>query len=231
MPGIGWFNPLPAVIGSEPPTVERVYRALRATVGIGGAGPEDSLEDLFRQAKAYMIGLALEADERATNQFNPARATDALQYYEELLFTPLSAALGDHEKQAILAERFTAPPASNHDEVNAALALIDPRFGIQHIDYTLTETTVVGRAFEDLAATEPFGGGRKSTIAPNYSTSFHVIALLDLAGVAPSPADFAAQQRGTDYLNVALPAWVNFSTVFAVGFFLDKDRLDLTAMR
>lgn len=230
MGGLGWQNPLPLELGGGRTAVENVYRGLRSAVGIGGAGEIDGLEDLWRQAKAYGIAAGLDTDQRAILQFFPDRATDAIPYYEALLLAPLPPGLEVHERQALLAARFTSPPASNTEEVNLGLQQLDERFSIVALDHSLTEVTVHGRAFEDLAGTLPFGGGRRSTIAPNYSTDFAVIMLLDLAGAPFTDQDVATLERGRNYLTTALPAWVFFGEATGIGFILDEDLLDLTAL-
>lgn len=235
MAGTGWQNPLPAELGGGDSQVTQVYRALRSLVGVGGAGEPGSLEDVWRESKAYGTALALSADERAGLQFFPSKATDALGYYERLLAQPLAPALETHERQAVVAERFTAPPASSQGEVDAALLAIDSRLSVFNLSLEFAEVTQPGRAFEDLAAVEPFGGGRKSSVVANYSTAFVSTVVFDLgAGVSPGPVEAAILARSSDYLSESLPAWVAFQHVTnptpGAGFILDTDLLDLTAL-
>lgn len=234
MAGTGWNNPLPAELGGGTSTIEDVYRQLRSSVGVGGSGAEDSLEDLPRQSRAYGLGLAMHADERASNQYYPSRATDALVYYEDLLLVPLAPDLEVQERQELVSTRFTAPPATSQEDLDAGLLAIDPRLSVLTLADELVETTHHGRAFEDLAATEPFGGGRKSTEFGNYSTTYLLTILFDLgAGIPTTPTETLIVSRAEDYLNEALPAWVTFQSVTNAaggGFTLDIDLLDFTAL-
>lgn len=231
MAGLGWSNPLPAEIGGGTSSVEDVYRSLRSVVGIGGAGPEDSLEDLWRQSRALGIALAFASDDRAGLQFFPSKATDALQYYEELLMVPLEPGLENHERQELVSNRFTAPPAASEPDLAAGLLAIDTRISVETVSLDASETTYQGRVFEDLAASEPFNGGRKSTAFGNYATAFILTILVNIGdGITPTLAEEKILQRAADYLNEALPGWVTFNLVTSVGFTLDVDLLDITAL-
>lgn len=230
----GWLNPLPFDVGGGTTTVQDVYRTMRAVVGVGGAGPEDSLEDLPRQTRAYGTALAIEADERASDQYYPSRSTDALGYYESLLAVPLAPDLETHERQQLVSSVFTAPPATSAEDVDAGLLAIDARLSVLTLPDEFVETTQHGRAFEDLAGTEPFNGGRKSTAFGNHSTTYLLSVLFDIGSGTPvTPLETAILSRAAQYLNEALPAWVTFQFVTSAGnggFILDNDLLDLTAL-
>ncbi len=90
--------------------------------------------------------------------------------------------------------------------------------------------TLFGRAFEDYAGSEPFGGGRRSTLFANFSTDFMVWVLFDIgSGVLPGPTEEASLQAAAELLG-GLPTWVNFQTATADGFILDESLLDLTGL-
>lgn len=231
MAGCGWNNPIPALVGGGTTDTERVYRMLKSSVGKGGsARSEDAIEAIWRAAKARTIALALTADERAALQALPHKATDALPYYERLLGISLEAEASDDERRDAARARFTETASIVSNEIEHHLQTVDSRFEVIAFDAAVTTTTNAGRRFQDLAATLPFGGGRKGSRVPNYSTAFIVTARLELDGDAPDAADRLVINEAKRYLAEVLPAWIGLQIVSHVGFRLDIDRLDLTAL-
>lgn len=231
MGGTGWSNPFPLEMGGGPTEIERAYQMLRAAEGKGAASTDDeSIEALWRQSLAKGVGLVGTFGERAALQAFPNKATDLLPYYERLLHTEPSPDASEEERRQTAATRFTAGAAFLHSEIETALQEIDARFEVEIIDEDLTTTTIWGRWFEDLAAAEPFGGGRRSTIFPNYASEFVFIVVLDLAGALPTPTEARAILRAQRHLAETLPAWESIGVVTSFGFELDVDRLDYTAL-
>ncbi len=233
MGGFGWINPFPFEFGGAPTLVEVTYQALRANVGLGGSAlaDESTIDGVWRQARASGIAAARAASERAVLQAFPGYANDALPYYEEL-FGLVPEDEGNLVQRRIEAEqRYTAEVDSSVPAITTALQLIDERFSIIETPHAEAIETILGRAFQDFDGTLPFGGGRKSTLFANYSTEFTLYVLFDIGnGVEPGPVDAAILSSAEDYLNGALPTWVNFQTTMADGFILDQSLLDLTGL-
>jgi hypothetical protein len=233
MSGFGWINPFPLEFGGGPTLVETTYRALRSAVGEGGSAKDDenTIDGVWRQARASALAAAFATGERALLQFFPGSATDALPYYEELFGLVPEDEDDDPARRREAERRYTYEVDAAVPTITADLQRIDPRFSVIEIDHTHSVVTVFGRAFEDLAGTLPFNGGRKSTLFANYSTDLIVFVLFDVgSGIDPAPADAALLRDAIDYLNTSLPTWVNFQTTLADGFILDESLLDLTGL-
>lgn len=233
MGGLGWSNPFPLEFGGAPTNVERIYRAMRSAVGQGGSASDDenTIDGLWRQARAAGLAAAAMSGERAVVNAFPDHATDLLPYFEELyLLVPLDES-DLPARRAAAAARYVADPLSSVPQLASDLQAIDPRFSVLDIDHTQSIETIVGRAFEDYLGTIPFRGGRSSTEFPNFSTEFVVDVLLDLgSGNLPSVAEDALMATASDYLNTALAGWVNLNVITADGFTLDESLLDLTGL-
>jgi hypothetical protein len=233
MAGLGWHNPWPFEFGGGETPVERIYAALRSAVGKGGAADADetTIDGLWRQARARGIASVATAGERATLQAFPDRATDLLPYYESLFLLTNNPAQSEEERRSAAAVRYVQQIASTIPDVAVALRLIDPRFEVVSPSSDVSDTTLFGRAFEDYAGTEPFGGGRKSTRFPNYSSDFVLFVMLDLGGgVLPTIAEQRSMAAAAQLLSEVLPAFNSFQIVTHHGFTLDVDYLDLTAL-
>jgi hypothetical protein len=231
MGGTGWSNPFPLELGGGPTVIEATYRMLTNAVGKGGTAPDDdTIVALWWQSLAKGIGCVATFDERAALQAFPDKATDLLPYYERLLLTDRDPAASEEERRIVAAARWTASAAFLVSEIEQDLQLIDSRFEVVLTTDDEATVTVFGRNFEDIAGAEPFGGGRKATLLPNYSTYFVLTALIDLGGAAPSAAEKRSILTALRHLSVVLPAWMAFQVVTGIGFNLDIDRLDYTAL-
>lgn len=231
MAGLGWNNPLPALCGGGTTDTERVYRMLKAAVGKGGsARDENAIESIWRQARARAIACGLSFDERAALQAFPNKATDGLLYYERLLMIALSDSASEQERREVAAARFTESASIVGNEIDSHLETIDERLEVIPPDPAQSTTTNPGRKFEDLLAAEPYGGGRKGTKLPNYSTAFVLTVLLDLDGDLPDVEDQRVLLEVKRYLAEVLPAHVGVVVCTHVGFRLGIDRLGLTAL-
>lgn len=229
---IGWHNPCPFEVGGGATLVEVIYDAMRGAVGVGGSAADDrnTAEGLWRQARASGIAACAAGSERAVINAFPGFATDLLPYYERLhgLAPAPTTTLVERRREAERAH--TARVDATIGALTADLQRIDPRFAIFSPTREVGTETLPGRAFQDLAGSEPFGGGRQSTRFANYATGFVVHVLLDLDGEAPSLDDQHALDAARRLLNAVLPAHVHFQLATGHGFILDIDRLDITGL-
>ena len=233
MGGFGWQNGFPFEFGGGSTSTETIYAALRASVGVGGSALNDdgTIDGLWRQARATGLAAAATTGERAILQAFPSYATDQLAYYEDLLQSVPEPGESILDRQARVGQLWTERVSAAMPDIAADLAEIDDRFSIAVFGRETTTDTLLGRAFEDLDGTQPFGGGRKSTRFPNYSTEFLVTVVFDIgSGVVPSVADQKLMGRAREHLNKVLPATHNFQMITGVGFILDTDLLDLTGL-
>jgi hypothetical protein len=233
MAGFGWNNPFPFEFGGGATLVDSTYRALRASVGLGGSADDDenTIDGVWRQARASGLAAAFATGERAVVNYFPGRATDLLPYYEEFLLIVPDDEDDEPGRRREAERRFTYEVDASTPSVEADLERIDERFSILQIDKAQVVETIFGRAFEDFAATLPFGGGRKSSAFANFSTDFILFVLLDIgSGVLPGPAEAAILREAADLLNGALPTWVHFQQSTADGFILDESLLDVTGL-
>ena len=231
MGSYGWHNPWPFEWGGGPTQVERVYTAMRGAVGRGGSAPNDdgTLEGLWRQMRARAIASVGTFGERAAMQNFPSKATDALPYYEQLLLLTPGPDDTIEDRNVEASDGYTRQIRSATPDVETLLEGIDSRFSI--LEPTVTGVTQRGRSFEDLAATEPFGGGRKSTDFPNYSDDFVLFVFFDIgSGVLPSPAEQRIIGRAETQLREVLPAWVVHQVTTDDEFILDRSLLDLSGL-
>lgn len=232
MGGCGWSNPAPFEMGGGATNVERIYRALRSAVGIGGSAEDDdgSIDGVWRQARASGLAAAGTTGERALMGAFPGKATDLLGYYEELLLITPENESDLPGRRALAEQRFTSQVDVSVPQVADDLARIDERFSVLETPRAEAIETLFGRAFEDYAGAEPFGGGRKSTLFPNYSTDFVLWVLFDLgSGVLPGVPESASLAAAAELLG-GLPTWVDFQTATADGFIIDESLLDSTGL-
>lgn len=232
MPGFGWFNPFPLQFGGDETPIEDVYRMLRSAAGKGACGDEDSIEAMWRQSLAYGVGLVSTFPERVGLQVFPRLSSDLLPYYERVMLSFLPPLASDEQRRTEVGARWTAQATFLETDLNASLALIDERLSVVPVDSDVTTVTEWGRWFQDHAGSEPFGfaDGRKSTLFANYSTEFVFTVLFDTGGGPLSPDDLLVIHSARRLLAAALPAWVAFQVVTGVGFELDIDPLDFTAL-
>lgn len=211
---------------------ERIVAALQSVGGAGGSADDQTgIEGLWRRSKARALAQLRNQGERTIDNAFPDRASDLLPYYERLFIVPADPNATDEERQAVVAERYAGPIAVALPDVLDRLRDIDSRFNFVPLDDAESDTTVMGRAFEDLDGAEPFGGGRRSTAFANYSNRFTVYVLFDIgAGALPSLAEAKLMARARTVLADAISAWNDFQVVTSHGFELDTDRLDLTSL-
>lgn len=235
---IGWTNPYAFEIGGGSSDVELIWQALRDVVGKGGAGEIDTIEDLWRQAKARVIAFSSASMERAALQVFPDRATDWLPYYEALLGIVPGATQTEDERREVAARRFARQLFADVQRLEAYLQEIEPACVVLSIDHDKTDVGQHGRAFAARPYDGSYGSTAQATLFPNYSTEFVVTVRVTLAsGVTTIP-----MQKQLDLaraLGELLPAWVDFQVTqvgpSGAGFYADggadgTSRADLTAV-
>lgn len=233
MAGFGWHNGWPFQWGGGPSDAEAIYRAMRNAVGDGGAGPEDGIEDCWRQARAIGLAAAGAGNLRATMQGFPRHASDALPYFEEVLGLP--AGPDDHqaERQERVADAWYSERSGVLQDLLLELQRIDATFAYLHPGWDKSTTTRHGRFFAPRDGSEPFGfaDGRAATAWPNESDMFRSTALLPLADPTQhGPVVLKQLEQARALLGDSLPAWEDFYLVTDTGFTLDSSPLDLTGL-
>jgi hypothetical protein len=233
MGSLGWHNPFPLEVGGGETVIESIYYAMRSAAGKGAAAADEdySIEALWRQCRARAFGNVATFGERSTLQAFPDRATDALPYYEQLFRLANDPEGSDQARREAAATRYTLQIASAIPDIALALSELDERFEVLSQPDANAAVTLFGRAFEDYVPEETYGGGRKSTLLPNYATQFTLYVLLELGGgVLPGAAEAIAIQAATELLHEVLPGHNSFQIVTHHGFTLDVDLLDLTSL-
>src|SRR5277367_5638913 len=117
MSGLGWVAGLPLEVGGGTSRAEAIYRGLRSTVGKGGSGPPDSIEDVWRQSKAQAIASVVIMVERAAVQVFPNLATDRIPAYERLLRFGAPAGATDEERRRAVAAAWTTENLADTPDV------------------------------------------------------------------------------------------------------------------
>jgi len=239
---IGAGNPIPCQIGGGLSLAERAYHALRDAIGRDNCGDIDSLDGAWRWALARGIAAGV-ADERAVCQVWPDRATDAIAIYEDILHITAPSASSDEERRQEILRRWVQAVTAETEDLEAELQRVDPLFSILDGDRDTSASTTPGRGFEDFDPSDPsacgpaFGGGRYSTLFPNFSDDFVCIVQYNVAlrGRHHAGALSAEQKRRIEQakaiLNQVLPAWVDFRIIAnpSAGFVLDQSLLDFGA--
>lgn len=205
MSGLGWSNPLPLSIGGGTSKTEDVYSALRSAIGVGGAGPVDSLEDLWRQCKAQTIASVVVDSERAVLQAFPHVATDAIPSYERILGLDSADEDSDEVRRRAIVAAWTLELMVIASGIQDSLQAIDPRFSVTEVPYAATLVTHLGRMF--FSADEP----GNAIGYPNYSDDFVLHVVWDPSVDAAPSVD--VMDAAEHLLNTVLPAWVDFSIV------------------
>ncbi len=238
---LGWTNPLPMALGGGPTDIETIWRALREMVGgEHGPGPENGVEDLFRQQKATAIAGAERAIERAFLQLFPGLATDALPLWEDLLLA--SGTDTEATLRALLVLAWQAPDGLTTPHLVEELTAISSQLTIAIEDVDTTHTTIAAKYQAPADNVPPYGlaspVGHISAVLPNYATRDIVRVTYTLAsGETGIPS--AVSARVEELLGRRLPAWQTWTLVQldpddGAGFFLDggtngNSVLDLTA--
>lgn len=224
---LGGFGVLPFEVGGGIGPQAKVYHALRDAVGIGGAAKSpDTIEDLWRRAKAIGIASGESWVYRALWQNWPHTSTDRVPNWEELLGALPGFGLEDEARREELVSRYARKIRADAPGLNDQLAAIDSRLSALVIDHDETATTQPGRAFEDFAAAEPFGGGRKATDFPNFSGDYFVYVFFDMGGGALTAEHRRTIRLVQDLLNDVLPAWDTWTIVTSTGFIVDTSPVD-----
>jgi hypothetical protein len=198
-------------------------------LGRDGPGPEDSLEDGWRQAKVTGLLMAFSMGERAAMQALPQWATDHVEVYEDLLGVP-QAETGAERRDAITAA-WTLELGATIPALRIMLQAIDSGLDIVDIDEDWSTVFQQGKAYAPHSGTPDYGN-LLATDWPNYSTHFVIKAIwTGLPNGVPEPYVRAEVERA---LNTTLPSWDDYTIQNAAsGFYLDgfnDSYLDLTAL-
>lgn len=232
---------------AEPTREDLIYNAWRSAVGKGSSSASAvSIEGLHRRVRARAIAAVADMGERSALQAFPNLATDLLPYYERLLGLTDDPDLTEDQRRAAAAALYTLEVASDVPGIKAALLQLDERFDVVMPNPDRTLTTMMGRAFEDMAGTEPFGGGRLSTRWPAFNGMLVLRVVLELgSGVynslpggggddliigTPSPAERRTMRLARALLHDVLPATMDIQIATHRGFRLDVSPLDLTSL-
>jgi hypothetical protein len=211
MGGLGWENTLPLSLGGDASKTEEIYSALRAAVGSGGAGPKDSLEDLWRQSKAEVIASVVLMKERAILQAFPNVATDHLGVYEQIL--NLQPAGTDEDRRVAIATAWTLDLLADMPSLETSLRVIDSAFSLEEIAYGDTALVHLGKAF-------PARGQEALGVPayPNYSDDFVLRVRYTLA---PGQVSLERMVRANAerLLNAVLPSWIDYYIATGAHFY------------
>lgn len=241
MGSIGWFNPIPFVIGGETTDIEDIWRALRAMVGgEHGPGPEDGIDDLERQVVAERIAFADRAIERAFLQNFPGVATDALSIWEQL--TLVSGADNEVALRMLVEAAWRAREGTTTPSLEASLTKISPKLSIDLEDFEVSHVTEPSKYFGPEDNIPPYGltspPGQVSAVLPNLATRDILRVVYNLeSGELEIPENVTRDVA--ELLHERLPSWqtwtlVQYSADNGPGFFLDgglhgESLLDVTA--
>jgi hypothetical protein len=202
MGGLGWQNTLPLNLGGDPSKTEEIYSALRAAVGKGGAGPKDSLEDLWRQSKAEVIASVVLMKERAILQAFPNVATDHIGVYEQILnLQPVGT---DEDRRVAITTAWTLDMLANMPSLETSLQVIDPAFRLEEIAYGDTTLVHFGKAFPTRGY-EAYGVPEY----PNYSEDL-VLRVRYMLASGRVNLDRMVRANAERLLNDVLPSWVDY---------------------
>lgn len=216
---------------ADPTREDLINNAWRSAVGKGSTAPSPAAIDvLFRRVRARAIASVADMGEETALQAFPNLATDLLPYYERLLGLTDDPDLTMDQRRAAAAALYTLEISSDVPGIKASLLQLDARFDVILPDPNRTLTTLMGRAFEDMAGDEPFGGGRLSTRLPAFSGMLVLRVVLELGdGVQPNADERRAIRLARQLLHDVLPATDDLQIVTHRGFILDVSRLDLTS--
>ncbi len=223
----GWATPWPLEWGGGPGLVEKIYTALRASVGKGHAADVDGIERRTRQVEAIGLAVGAAAIEQAFYQFEPKTAGAGLTYYRELFDLP--EGISNQEARERAAFLFHDQGGLDIPTVLARLRTIDERFQVKLVPSKLTvETRVGNRAFEPWSGAPPFNlWGRRDTQFSNHSTAFRLLVTLEVDHVGE--VEQRTIDEATRYLREGI-AWGGFTIATGFGFLLGRSPLGRTRL-
>lgn len=211
MSHIGSLSPLSSPLGSGTSHYEDVYRALRSAMGTSVTRPaqsgplDDSLDDLWRQARAVGKAASHLALDRAAFQALPDATTDHLDAYERNLCLAFISAENEQQRRERVTAVWVGQINSTARGVELDLEAISENFSLVATDHDQTDSFQHGRTYppRGLEAT------RGTTQYPNYSTAFRInVAYALPSGITAVPGtELRDAQR---LLNSSCPAWVDF---------------------
>lgn len=210
---IGELNPCAFQCGGGPTLPEKIYEQLRSGLGKNGAGPEDGIEDRWRQAKALAIAKALDVQERAAMQAFPNLGVEHLPIYEAILGLREGENLADRTDAVTAA--YVGVPDATDPGLEAALQRIDSTISLVVVDATESLVAHFGKPFQIGAATQD------PAEWPAYSE--HLFAFIHWPVIDETKRPLVER-----LLNKSLPSWCDWVIYQSVGFVLDESPLDVT---
>jgi hypothetical protein len=227
MGGWGGRNPWPLQWGQAPSQFEALWTALRKMLGRDGPGPEDGLEDGWRQAKVTGLLMAHTMAERAAMQALPQWSTDHIEVYESILNVPRAAT--DKERREAITSAWTLELGATVPALTIMLQAIDSGLDIVTVDEDWSTVFQQGKAYAPHSGSPTYGTLQGSQW-PNYST--HFVLKVEWSGLTDGLPDAGKMAEVERALNTALPSWVDYTVQNDSGFYLDgysDSYLDLTA--
>jgi len=225
-------NSLPFQVGGSPTRFEATYTAIQRMVGKNGYSiDDDEIESLWRQAKADALAALGTFDERATMQASPLTATDHIPLYEESLGIVADTSMSDEQRRNIIVPDYTGTPEAWTSGLNESLQRIDTLASILSRPWVNSGTCQISRWYQPFDGTDPYdpNGTRIATSYPNVSDMHSVIVQYDIGNYsAPNREQQRKASQMINHLYEACPAWVDIRLVYAIGFSLDRSRLDAT---
>jgi hypothetical protein len=215
MGGFGGLNPYPFQYGGGPTDVEKIWRALRAALGVDlsgkpVAGPEDGLEDSWRKAKAKALAAAGAVFERAVLQGFPGVATDYLGEWETILGLPGTEPT-DHERRLAAAAAYAFRPRSDCPGLTESVQRIDAALAADaSLQWDQFRVAEPGKPFEPLFGFPQYGL-RESSQLPLFSDGFFVRVRSTEAFI-----DEDTMRSVLRHLDDVIPAWCD-RDVYADG--------------
>ncbi len=231
---IGDLNPFPVQIGGGPSRAETVYNSLRKMMGANGyCADEDSFEAEWRKCKSLGLACLSSFDERAANQAFPNTATDHIPLFEEMLGLPIDELRTPEERRQDITPEYIGVPMAWWSELDRQLKRIDIRASLVVRLWENAGTTIRGRAFQAYIPDPGFEydplGVSRFTQYPAVSDMYRANVLYDIGnGQTPDKTILDRTTRIKSLLPKVLPAWVDYSIVYSIGFVLDTSLLDAT---
>jgi hypothetical protein len=246
---IGDLNPFPFQVGGGPSRAEAAYDVLSKMMGSNGySADENSIDAEWRKSKTLGLTALATFDERATNQNFPHTATDHIVLFEEMLGIVPDDTKTDEERRQVVVPDYVGVPEAWYSALNEQIQRIDERASITIPPWSSRGTTMGGRAFGPMDpvpgfAYDTFGQNnpdfplssdeptlyRNFTKYPASSDAHRIYVLFDIgSGLEPSRDNLVRTDRIHALLNEAIPSWVDFRVLYAIGFILDESLLDAT---
>lgn len=199
-----WGDMWPIEWGGAPTRADVVHRALRSARGIGGTGPEDSIDDAWLRTEAEAIAASADAVERAIANAHGFSATDQLEPLERRY--GLEPTGTEQERRERVAAFELAESRADCPTLDAELAAISPFFSTEIIARDAQIVAVPGRWLAARSGT-PFYGAAGQPWA-NYSDAYVYHVNWSTGAAGGIPREVIA--RAGRLLHATLPSWMDY---------------------